>query len=72
MDKDRVTKKDLYEQFGVREYWIVDPRNESIEVYQLENNRYRLFSFAAEEGTTRSAVLPEFELEVSAIFPEGS
>lgn len=72
MDKDRVTKKDLYEQFGVREYWIVDPRNESIEVYQLENKRYRLFSFAAEEGVIRSAVLPEFELEVSAIFPEGS
>lgn len=71
MDKDRVLKKDLYEQFGVREYWIVDPRNRSIEVYALENGRYRLFSFAAEEGKIQSSVLPAFEMEVNLVFPEG-
>ncbi len=72
MDKDRVTKKDLYEQFGVREYWIVDPRNQSIEVYVLDNDRYRLFSFAAEEGTLRSVVLPDFELDIRSVFPESN
>ena len=71
MDKDRVLKKDLYEAFGVLEYWIVDPRNRSIEVYLLEDNRYGLFSFAAEEGKVKSSVLPDFQLEVSEIFPEG-
>jgi Uma2 family endonuclease len=70
MDKDRGVKKDVYEQFAVREYWIVDPRNRSIEVYRMENDRYRLFSFAEESGTVKSAVLPGFELEVSGIFPE--
>lgn len=70
MDKDRVLKKDLYEQFGVQEYWIVDPRNRSIEVYQLQGERYALFSFAADEGKIKSSVLPDFELEVNAIFPE--
>ncbi len=70
MDKDRGLKKDLYEQFGVREYWIADPRNRSIEVYRLDNNRYGLFSFAAEEGIIRSSVLPDLELEVAEIFPE--
>lgn len=70
IDKDRVIKKDLYEQFGVREYWIVDPRNRSIEVYLLDNNRYRLFSFAAEEGPINSSVLPEFVMEVNTVFPE--
>lgn len=70
MDKDRVLKKDLYEEFGVREFWIVDPRNRSIEVYLLENGRYRLFSFAAEEGVIKSSVLTGFEMEVSTIFPE--
>ena len=70
MDKDRVIKKDLYEQFGVREYWIVDPRNRSIEVYRLENDRYRLFSFAAEEGKIRSFVLSDFEMDVSDVFSD--
>lgn len=70
MDKDRVIKKEVYEKFGVPEYWIVDPRNQSIEVYCLENGRYRLFSFAAEEGSVRSTILAEFELDIKSIFPE--
>lgn len=66
--KDKGIKKDLYEQFAVREYWIVDPSALSVEVYRMENNRYRLFSFAAEEGVVKSLVLSGLELEVSTIF----
>lgn len=70
MDKDRVLKKDLYEEFGIPEYWIVAPRNRSIEVYRLDKNRYGLFAFAAEDGKIRSSVLPDFELDVKEVFPE--
>ncbi|MCY7330240.1 MAG: Uma2 family endonuclease [Saprospiraceae bacterium] len=66
--KDRGVKKDIYEQFAVREYWIVDPQARSIEVYQMDNDRYRLRSFAAEEGTIKSAVLTDLELDVSTVF----
>jgi Uma2 family endonuclease len=66
--KDRGIKKDVYEQFAVREYWIVDPAARSVEVYRMENNRYRLHSFAAEEGSVKSLVLSGLELEVSTIF----
>ncbi|MDO8365298.1 MAG: Uma2 family endonuclease [Saprospiraceae bacterium] len=65
---DRGIKKDIYEQFAVREYWIVDPQNRSIEVYRMENNRFRLYSFAAEEGMVKSLVLEGLELEVEAVF----
>lgn len=68
MNKDRGDKREVYEQFAVREYWVVDPQNKSIEVYRMENNRYRLFSSAAEEGIVKSSVLPDFEVEVGAIF----
>lgn len=34
---DRVTKFQLYEKYGVREYWIADPEMPSIEVWFLEN-----------------------------------
>ena len=66
--KDRGTKKDTYEQFAVREYWIVDPQARSIEVYQMENDRYRLVSFAAEDGAVKSSVLMDLELDVSTVF----
>ena len=36
--KDMLKKLDLYKQCGVREYWIIDPQNEQILVYSLENN----------------------------------
>lgn len=66
--RDRIEKKDLYEQFGVPEFWLVDPNNRSIEVYQLYESRYRVFAFAAAAGKVQSAVLAGFELDVADIF----
>ncbi len=40
--RDRVYKKRVYEQCGVREYWIVNPMDKSVEVYLLENGVYHL------------------------------
>lgn len=42
MRNDRGRKKDAYERNGVREYWIVDPANRSIEQYILENGKFEL------------------------------
>ncbi|MBQ9347958.1 MAG: Uma2 family endonuclease [Oscillibacter sp.] len=39
---DKTHKKDVYEQFGVREYWIVSPGERSVEQYILTDGRYEL------------------------------
>lgn len=39
---DKGYKKNLYEKTGVKEYWIVDTANKSIEVYLLKENKYIL------------------------------
>ena len=39
---DRGEKKDLYQLNGVKEYWIIEPNNKSIEVYLLKNGIYKL------------------------------
>jgi nitroimidazol reductase NimA-like FMN-containing flavoprotein (pyridoxamine 5'-phosphate oxidase superfamily) len=39
--RDRTDKFDLYEQHGVLEYWIIDPRDSLIEVYTREENAVR-------------------------------
>ena len=40
--RDRSVKKSLYERNGVREYWIVDPKNKSVEVYHLVDGNFEL------------------------------
>ena len=65
---DRTDKKDLYLRFGVSEYWIVDPKNQSIEVYCLENDAYKMVFFAIETGEIESKVLEGLKFEVSKIF----
>ena len=39
--KDTITKYDLYEQFGIKYYVIVDPENNSVKCYQLTENLYK-------------------------------
>ena len=39
---DRGEKKDLYQINGVKEYWIIEPNNKSIEVYLLKDGIYKL------------------------------
>ena len=39
--RDLGVKKDAYERFGVKEYWIVNPKDKSIEAYHLADGRLR-------------------------------
>ena len=39
---DRLHKKNVYEASGVPEYWIVSPKEKSIEVYILQDGQYIL------------------------------
>jgi Uma2 family endonuclease len=39
-ERDRETKYELYEQAGVREYWMLNPVLQFVEVYVLESGRF--------------------------------
>ena len=40
--KDRTVKLATYAKHGVKEYWLVDPRGKTIEVYHLKEGAYEL------------------------------
>ncbi|MBF0336656.1 MAG: Uma2 family endonuclease [Nitrospirae bacterium] len=68
--KDTVTKKKIYEDFRVPEYWIVIPELETIEVFTIEGDAYELFSLAEGEGVVRSRVIEGLEFDVKDVFEE--
>ncbi|WP_258881168.1 Uma2 family endonuclease [Clostridium tagluense] len=41
-EDDTIKKKDIYENFGVPEYWIASPMSKKVYVYNLEDSRYKL------------------------------
>lgn len=66
-ENDRVTKYDLYESVGVREYWIIDPHEDFIEVYTLEKGSYRRVGAYKPGVTFRSPVL-DCNVDVEVLF----
>ncbi len=59
---DRMTKRLVYAEAGVTEYWIVDPYARDIEVVR------GLETISRERETLRSALLPGLQIEVPALF----
>lgn len=73
--KDRILRLKLYARFGIREYWIVDPRGHTVEVFTLSNpnareedRRYEPAGCFEPGNPVRSRILPDFSPDPSLIF----
>lgn len=68
--RDEITKRKLYEQHGVDEYWIVDPAIDLVKVYRRDGKTFaRVAEISAETGgTITTPLLPGFALDVNAVF----
>lgn len=67
-DQDRRRKLAVYSQFGVQEYWIVDPESRMIEVFERTEKGLQPAQKFGMGQLLRSKLLPQFQPEVSSIF----
>jgi Uma2 family endonuclease len=60
-------KRDLYEQYGVKEYWLIDPEAQTVDVLHLVNGRYQLSSRSTPGQMATSQLLPGFNVAVAEL-----
>jgi len=69
---DRLVKFSAYERAGVLEYWLVDPRTHSIEVYSLSaDGTYKMAGQYTPGETVASTMLGDLALPVDDLFVVG-
>lgn len=67
-ERDRVEKRADYAEGGIPEYWIVDPRDETITVLALEGGAYVERGVFPRGEAAVSPLLEGFEADVSEVF----
>jgi len=67
-ENDRIFKKHIYEKFGVKEYWIVDPESETVEIWEMKNTKFQLAVKASKNQLIKSQLLEGLQINLSEIF----
>ncbi|MBI4581010.1 MAG: Uma2 family endonuclease, partial [Planctomycetes bacterium] len=65
---DLVTKRAEYAAAGIPEYWIIDPREQTITVLTLRSGRYEVHAESRPGQKAGSVLLPGFEVDTAAVF----
>lgn len=66
--RDRAAKRQLYGKHGVKEYWVVDPQQRTIEIYLLVGQRLQLHATLQEADEITTPLLPGFSCKVEDVF----
>ncbi|MGO9274497.1 MAG: Uma2 family endonuclease [Terriglobia bacterium] len=64
---DHMAKRDLYAEFGVPEYWLLEPFEPRIEVLRLEGRKYRVAAVFGPGDTLESPTFPGFRLPLASL-----
>jgi Uma2 family endonuclease len=62
--RDRDLKRKRYERFGVQEYWLIDPNQNTLEILALKSGRYVQACCASHPAECASTLLPGLVLDL--------
>ncbi|RLD34432.1 MAG: Uma2 family endonuclease [Bacteroidetes bacterium] len=69
--KDLNNKYNLYEEKGVKEYWIIDPSNNYLTVYLLDiSGKYFRSGVYGLESKVKSTTLPDLTIDLNPVFSD--
>ncbi len=69
--KDLSEKYALYERSGVKEYWVVFPRDQVLDVYLLdEEGKYQKDASYEKDGRVKPSIFEDLEIDLNLVFRE--
>ncbi len=68
--KDMITKLDTYRLSGVKEYWVIDPKQEKLLIYEFDNCEIDRFEISEKGKLARSFVFDGLSADVEELFHE--
>jgi Uma2 family endonuclease len=69
---DRADKMPIYARAGVSHLWLIDPKLQLLETYELEGERWLLLETFRGEAKVRAVPFDAIELELGALWASGS
>lgn len=65
---DKMIKFNRYQKAGVKEYWIIDPAHEIVDVYTLENERYTHSGVYTKDEIIKVNLFDDLSVDLKHIF----
>ncbi|HIO92685.1 MAG TPA: Uma2 family endonuclease [Leucothrix mucor] len=66
--KDRMVKMPVYAELGVKHLWLIDPEIKTLEVYQLENQRWSLMASLSEDDMVSAVPFDAIEFNLDNLW----
>lgn len=68
---DRLVKYNLYAESGIPEYWIVNPQEQSVEIFVLEEGKYHSLGMFLGKQALQSQIIPNGTVQATHFFSWG-
>jgi Uma2 family endonuclease len=68
--RDRVEKLNEYAAFGVRYYWLLDPEERSLQIFELSGGRYQHALGQSEGVITEIPGCPGLQIDLDALWTQ--
>ncbi|MNF04691.1 hypothetical protein D3C80_2042680 [compost metagenome] len=69
-DKELRNKYEVYEESGIKEYWIISPQNKTFFRYTLVDGHYEASKLMITGDVIETPILPGFILDLTELFNE--
>lgn len=66
--KELGNKYKIYEEYGVREYWVVNPSERNILIFVAENGVFRGIAPVVEGDIAKSVIFPELTIDTNGLY----